>query len=211
MIRIVVLVSGRGSNLEALLNAIDAGRCRASVGAVLSDRTAPALEAAAARGVSTKVVPFRRGDRSGWSADLADAAQEFSPDIVVLAGFMRILAPSFIARFPRRILNVHPSLLPAFPGAHAPERALASGARITGCTVHLVDEGVDTGPILAQAAVPIAEEDDVASLHERIRRAEHRLLPAVVGAVAAGTLDLETGAWTRTPWPDRLLFVPELE
>lgn len=211
MTRIVALVSGRGSNLEALLDAIEAGRCEASVVAVLSDRAAPALERAAARGLATGTVRFRRGDRDAWSAELAEAVEAYAPDLVVLAGFMRVLAPSFVGRFRRRILNVHPSLLPAFPGARAPEQALASGARITGCTVHLVDEGVDTGPILAQAAVPIAEGDDVASLHARIRRAEHRLLPAVVAAVAAGNLDLDAGRWTGATHPDRLLFVPELE
>ncbi len=211
MTRLVVLVSGRGSNLAALLDAIDAGRCAATVVAVLADRPAPALERAADRGIATATVPFRRGDRDAWSAELADAVQAYAPDLVVLAGFMRVLAPSFVGRFRRRILNVHPSLLPAFPGARAPEQALAAGVAITGCTVHLVDEGVDTGPILAQAAVPVAADDDVATLHERIRRAEHRLLPAVVGAVASGTLALPSGTWLDASYPDRPLFAPELE
>ncbi|MBX3247429.1 MAG: phosphoribosylglycinamide formyltransferase [Myxococcales bacterium] len=194
--RVVALVSGQGSNLVALLEAIDGGRCAAEVVLVAADRPARAIELAAGRGIATATVPLRKGDdRAAWNHRLADAVAAARPELVVLAGFMRVLAPSFVRRFPRRIVNVHPALLPSFPGANGAADALAAGVRITGCTVHLVDEGVDTGPILAQAAVPVSQADDVMRLHKRIQRTEHRLLPAVVHAVATGALDLDGPTW----------------
>ena len=187
--RVVVLVSGRGSNLAALWESIDAGCCAAEVVAVIADREAPALARAAERGVPTEVVALARGgDREAWNQTLADRVASHEPELVVLAGFMRVLGAPFVRRFPSRIVNVHPALLPSFPGAHGPADAIAAGVRISGCTVHLVDEGVDTGPILAQAAVPVLPNDDAASLHARIQRAEHRLLPVVVDAIARGVL-----------------------
>lgn len=193
MLDVVVLVSGRGSNLRALLEAIESGRCRARVAAVVADReSAPALELARARSIPTKVVkPKDHPDRAAWDRALADAIASSSPALVVLAGFMRIVGEAVLARFGGRIVNVHPALLPAFPGLDAPAQAIAAGVRITGCTVHLVDAGVDTGPILAQAAVPVLPGDDADRLHARIQPAEHRLLPAVVDWIATGELVLD--------------------
>jgi phosphoribosylglycinamide formyltransferase-1 len=209
--RLVVLVSGRGSNLAAIFHAIEADRCAAEVVAVVADRDAPALALASEHDAASVVVPFRRADRDAWNAELAEHVASFEPDLVVLAGFMRVLGASFVRRFAGRILNVHPALLPAFPGAHGPADALAAGVRISGCTVHVVDEGVDTGPILAQAAVPVLPSDDPDSLHARIQRAEHLLLPAVVDAIARGELDLSGPTW-RLPATDAspILFGPDL-
>lgn len=189
--RLVVLVSGRGSNLRALLGAIDDGRCAAEVVAVVSDQPqAAALELARERGIPALAVPYVKGDdRAAWNRTLTEVVAERTPTFVVLAGFMRILGEVFIDRFARRIVNVHPSLLPAFPGHDGPAQAIAAGVRLAGCTVHLVDHGVDSGPILAQAAVPVLPEDDVPSLHARIQRVEHRLLPATVHALAIGAID----------------------
>lgn len=201
---IVVLASGRGSNLHALLRAIDDGRCAARVVAVISDREkAPALEHARARGIATSVVkPKDHADRAAWDRALADAIAEHAPSLVVLAGFMRIVGEAVLARFGGRIVNVHPALLPAFPGIDGPAQAIAAGVRVTGCTVHVVDAGVDTGPILAQAVVPVLPGDDAERLHARIQPAEHRLLPAVVDWIATGALVLE-------PVPHFVRAVPE--
>lgn len=190
--RVVALASGRGSNVRALARAIDEGRCAAELVAVVSDKAeAPVLAFATERGIPASVVaPSAYATRALWDAALADRVATFEPEFVVLAGFMRIVGAAMLERFPHRIVNVHPALLPSFPGAHGVRDALVKGARISGCTVHLVDAGVDTGPILAQAAVPVLPTDDEAVLHARIQRIEHRLLPAVVDAVARGRLVL---------------------
>lgn len=190
---LAVLASGRGSNLSALLDAIDRGRCHATVVGVLSDRAAaPALALAEARKIPTRVVAARDyAERSAWDEALAAATHAFAPRLVVLAGFMRIVGAPLLARFPRRIINVHPALLPAFPGIDAPLQAIRARVALSGCTVHLVDAGVDTGPILAQAAVRVLADDDASALHARIQRVEHALLPAVVNAIAEGTLELD--------------------
>jgi phosphoribosylglycinamide formyltransferase-1 len=192
-LKVAVLASGRGSNLRALLDAIDAGSCAAEVVGVLSDRSqTAALELAHARGLSTRVVAAGDySDRDLWDAELAACIAALSPGLVVLAGFMRIVGRHVLARFPRRIVNVHPALLPAFPGLAAPAQAIRAGARVSGCTVHLVDAGIDSGPILAQAAVAVRADDDADSLHSRIQRAEHALLPAVVNAIAVGSIVLD--------------------
>ncbi|PZR54954.1 phosphoribosylglycinamide formyltransferase [Xylanimonas oleitrophica] len=184
--RVVVLASGGGSNLAALLAAHDEPGFGARVVGVVSDRPrAGALDLARDAGVPAVVVdPADFPDRPAWNRGTADAVAVFRPDLVVLAGFMRILAPEFVGRFEPRILNTHPALLPSFPGAHGVRDALAHGVKVTGCTVHLVDTGVDTGPILAQAAVPVLDDDDEASLHERIKVAERALLVETVGRVA---------------------------
>ncbi len=215
--RLVVLVSGRGSNLAALWRAIDDDRCAAEIVAVAADRDAPALALARDRGVATELVTLRRGDdREAWNVTLAERVSAHAPDLVVLAGFMRVLGAPFVRRFAGRILNIHPALLPSFPGAHGPADALAAGVLISGCTVHLVDEGVDTGAILAQAAVSVVPGDDPSSLHARIQQAEHHLLPAVVHAIACGALDLDGPRWRRELAPRgntddaRVLFGPEL-
>ncbi len=190
--KLVVLVSGKGSNLHSLLAAIDAGRCAVSVVAVLADReSAHALELARGRGIATQVVkPADYPDRASWDAALARAVAAYEPELIVLAGFMRILDSAMLQTFAGRIVNVHPALLPAFPGMDGPAQAIAKRVSLSGCTVHLVDAGVDSGPILAQAAVPVLPNDNAATLHARIQAAEHRLLPAVVDAIAHGHIVL---------------------
>lgn len=177
--RLVVLVSGGGTNLQAL---IDAEEDAYSIVGVISDRAdAPGLDRAATAGVPTSVVaPGDHADRAAWDRALASAIAAFDPDWIVCAGFMRILGSAVLEAFPSRIVNTHPALLPAFPGAHGVRDALAYGARVTGCTVHLVDAGVDTGPILAQRAVDVGDDDDEGSLHERIKVVERQLLVATV-------------------------------
>ncbi|MDP9397223.1 MAG: phosphoribosylglycinamide formyltransferase [Actinomycetota bacterium] len=184
--RLVVLVSGSGSNLQALLDAAADPGYPARVVAVGADRKdAGGLERAERAGVPSFVVrPEDSADRPAWDEALAAAVAAYAPSLVVSAGFLRLFGPAFLTRFAGRVVNTHPALLPAFPGLHGVRDALAYGVRVTGCTVHLVDEGVDTGPILAQAVVPVEEGDDVASLHERIKAVERPLLVEVVGRLA---------------------------
>ena len=182
--RVVVLASGTGSLLASLLKAA-VGDYPARVVAVGTDRVCAALDIAAAESVPTfTVVLADYPDRSAWDVAIAGATAAHDPDLVVSAGFMKILGPEFLSRFPARVVNTHPALLPAFPGAHAVSDALAYGVRVTGCTVHLVDAGTDTGPILAQQAVPVLDDDDEATLHERIKMIERRLLVDVLEALA---------------------------
>jgi phosphoribosylglycinamide formyltransferase-1 len=182
--RLVVLASGTGSLLKSLLDAaVDEYPGR--VVAVGVDRDCPAADIAAAANLPTFTV--RVGDyddRAAWDSAVTEATAAHQPDLVVSAGFMKILGPQFLSRFPGRVVNTHPALLPAFPGAHAVPNALAYGVRVTGTTVHLVDAGVDTGPILAQQAVPVLDDDDEQTLHERIKVAERRLLVDVLAAIA---------------------------
>lgn len=189
----VVLVSGRGSNLRAICRAIDDGSCEARIVGVVSDkRSAAGLEFAEARGIPTRVVPLEKGDdRDQWNVELADQVASLNPELVVLAGFMRILGPPFLERFPGRIINVHPALLPSFPGHNGPKDAIKGGVRISGCTVHIVDDGVDTGPIIAQAAVPVLPDDTPETLHARIQVQEHRLLPEVIQRITLGEIELD--------------------
>ena len=193
MLDIAVLASGRGSNLRAIGAAIDAGQCDARIVGVVSDRRkAAALEYAEERGIRSRVVPLKKGDdRALWNQRLADEVAELRPALVVLAGFMRVLGSPLLERFPGRIINVHPAILPAFPGHDAPEQAIAAGVRVSGCSVHVVDAGVDTGPVIAQAVIPVALDDTPASLHERIQVQEHRLLPKVVHEIARGRVRLD--------------------
>jgi len=183
-LRLVVLVSGSGSLLQALLDAVAAGRVPAQVVAVGTDRAdCTGVARAQSAGVPTFVVPVaEHPDRGAWDEALAARIVEHAPDLVVTAGFMRILGPAALAS--ATFLNTHPALLPAFPGAHAVADALAYGVRVTGCTAHLVDSGVDTGPILAQTAVPVEDGDTEESLHERIKSVERPLLVDVVGRLA---------------------------
>ena len=185
---VVVLVSGGGTNLQALLQAGADPAYGARVVAVLADRTdAGGLDRARRAGLPAVVVaPLDFPDRPAWDKALAEAIAEHRPDLVVTAGFMRILGPAVLSRFPDRIVNTHPALLPAFPGAHGVRDALAYGVKVTGATVHLVDAGVDTGPVLAQVAVPVHDGDDVEALHERIKAVERPLLVEVVGRMARG-------------------------
>jgi len=173
--RLVVLASGTGSLLQALLDAA-VGTYPARVVAVGVDRDCRAAEIAEAAGVPVFAVRLRDyPDRVAWDAAIAEATAAHTPDLIVSAGFMKILGPQFLSRFPGRVVNTHPALLPAFPGAHAVPEALDYGVKVTGCTVHLVDSGVDTGPILAQQAVDIRDGDDEETLHERIKAVERRL------------------------------------
>jgi phosphoribosylglycinamide formyltransferase-1 len=192
---LVVLVSGSGTNLQALIDATATDPDYPRIAAVGADRAdAAGLGRADRAGIPTFVVsPADYPDRARWDRALADAVAGYDPDLVVLAGFMRLLGEPFLSRFAPRIVNTHPALLPAFPGAHAVRDALAYGVRVTGATVHLVDAGVDTGPVIAQEAVPVAPDDDELRLHERIKAVEHRLLVEVVRRLAAGfTLDGRT-------------------
>lgn len=185
MLSVVVLISGAGSNLLALLKAADNPLNPVRVLAVGSDKAAEGLAHADLYGVPSFVLePGRFSDLEAWSNKLQETIEHFDPDLIVLAGFMRILPPSFIDRFSPNIINTHPSLLPRFPGAHAVRDALASGARETGVTIHIVDAGVDTGPIIAQKSVTVLPADDEDSLHERIKTEERKLLVETVLSIA---------------------------
>jgi phosphoribosylglycinamide formyltransferase 1 len=184
--RVVVLVSGSGTLLQAMLDAAAEPDYPVDVVAVGADRPEiEGLRRAERAGLPTFVARLRdHADRAAWDVALADAVAEHQPDLVVSAGFMKILGPAFLALFGGRVVNTHPALLPAFPGAHAVSDALAYGVRVTGSTVHLVDDGVDTGPIVAQEAVLVEPGDDESSLHERIKVVERRLLVDVVARLA---------------------------
>jgi phosphoribosylglycinamide formyltransferase-1 len=186
--RVVVLASGSGTTLQALLDAAADSSYPATVVAVGTDRDeVTALQRAERAGVDTFVVPLDRfADRAAWDQALTDSVAAFEPDLVVSAGFMKLVGASFLARFGGRFVNSHPALLPSFPGQHGPRDALDHGVKVTGCTLFLVDDGIDTGPIVAQAAVPVLAADDETTLHERIKAAER---PLLVDTVAAMTRD----------------------
>lgn len=211
---LVVLISGTGSNLAAIIEAIDAGRCDAHIRAVISDRSSAAgLSLASRRGIPTHTVRIKDFDsRASWDAALAETIERYQPDLLVTAGFMRILGAPVLERHSGRVINVHPALLPLFPGTDGPAQAVRAGVRLSGCSVHVVDGGVDSGPILAQAAVPVLPDDSADTLHRRIQVVEHRLLPAVIQAVASGTIQLlpairiASGAFA----PDAMLVSPAL-
>jgi phosphoribosylglycinamide formyltransferase-1 len=193
--RVGVLVSGRGSNLAALLAAEAAGQLApAEIAVVISNRPGVrALDIARDAGKPALLVDHKTygADRAGFERALLDGLAAHGVEAVVTAGFMRVLTATFIDAFPQRIINTHPALLPAFPGTDAPAQALAHGVKLAGVTVHFVDAGVDTGPIIAQRAVPVLPGDDAGALHQRIQVEEHRLLPAVVRALAQGRLVCE--------------------
>ncbi|MEU0070902.1 phosphoribosylglycinamide formyltransferase [Streptomyces sp. NPDC006332] len=194
--RLVVLVSGSGTNLQALLDAIETSGTEAygaEIVAVGADREGiEGLARAERAGIPTFVRKVKEfGTRDEWDAALAEAVAAYQPDLVVSAGFMKIVGKEFLARFGGRFVNTHPALLPSFPGAHGVRDALAYGARVTGCTVHFVDDGVDTGPIIAQGVVEIRDEDDESALHERIKEVERRLLVEVVGRLARNGYRIE--------------------
>ncbi len=189
--RAAVLVSGGGTNLQALIDARD--DLGAELRVVVSNRAdAFALERARRAGIEAVCLSHKDfATREDFDRSLRDAPLARGVELVVLAGFMRVLTPVFLDAFPDRVINVHPALLPAFPGVDAQAQALAYGVKLTGCTVHLVDAGVDTGPILAQAAVPVRDDDTVETLRARVLAEEHRLLPAAVRDVAAGRVTRE--------------------
>ncbi|MCY7372755.1 MAG: phosphoribosylglycinamide formyltransferase [Spirochaetaceae bacterium] len=179
--RIVLLASGSGSTLQALLDAAADPAYGVVIAAVGSDRpTAGAIDRARAAGVPTFVAPVG-SDRDAWDVGLADRVDSYAPDLVVSAGFMRLAGPAFLARFAGRFLNSHPALLPSFPGMHGVRDALEYGVRLAGCTLFVVDGGVDTGPVIAQVGVPVLDDDDESTLHERIKDAERAMLVDTVG------------------------------
>lgn len=191
-----VLASGTGTNLQAVLDAIAARRLDARVAVVVCNVPgAGALERARAAGVPAVVVEHtQHAERAAFDAAVVEVLRAHGVQVVVLAGFMRLLTSVLLDAFPMRVVNVHPALLPAFPGVNAQKQALEHGVRVTGCTVHFVDGGTDTGPIVAQAAVPVYEEDDLESLRRRILAREHELLPRVLQWIAEGRVTVEPAA-----------------
>jgi phosphoribosylglycinamide formyltransferase-1 len=191
--RIGVLLSGRGSNFEALAESAAAGRIpNAEIAIVVSNReNAPGIERARARGIEARVIPSKGLEREAYDRLVAAALEEKKVDLVCLAGYMRLLSPYFVAAFRNRILNIHPSLLPAFPGLEAQRQALEHGAKFSGCTVHFVDENLDAGPIVLQAVVPIKDDDTPETLSERILREEHRIYSEAVRVVLEGRYRIE--------------------
>jgi phosphoribosylglycinamide formyltransferase-1 len=192
--RIGVLLSGRGSNFEALADSAAAGRIpNAEIAIVISNREgAPGIERAQARGIESRVIPSKGLEREAYDRLVVAALQEKKVDLVCLAGYMRLLSPHFVAAFRNRILNIHPSLLPAFPGLEAQRQALEHGAKVSGCTVHFVDENLDAGPIVLQAVVPIENADTPETLSERILREEHRIYSEAVRIVLEGRYRMES-------------------
>lgn len=191
-LRLGILASGRGSNFAAILDAIDAGRCPAEVVILISDRPdAQALERAAAHAIPTAVVePAAHPDREKYDLQVVERLQAAGVQLVCLAGYMRIVTPAFLAAFPDRVINIHPALLPSFPGLHAQRQALEYGVKVSGCTVHFVDEGVDSGPIILQQAVAVQNDDTEESLSARILVEEHKLYPEAVRRLARGEVSL---------------------
>jgi phosphoribosylglycinamide formyltransferase 1 len=191
--RIGVLLSGRGSNFEALAESVSAGRIpSAEISLVVSNiEGAPGVEKARARGIPTCVIPSKGLQREEYDRKVVAALQEKQVDLVCLAGFMRLLSPYFVSSFRNRILNIHPSLLPAFPGLEAQHQAFAHGVKFTGCTVHFVDENLDAGPIIVQAVVPILDDDTPETLSERVLREEHRVYSEAVRIVLEGRYRIE--------------------
>jgi len=191
--RIGVLLSGRGSNFEALAASVAAGRIPgAEIALVISNREgAPGLEFSKARGIPARVIPSKGLEREAYDRLVVAELQRARVGLVCLAGFMRLLSPYFIAAFPQRILNIHPSLLPSFPGLEAQRQALEYGVQVSGCTVHLVDENLDAGPIVAQAVVPVRDEDTAETLAARILAEEHRIYTEAVRLILSGQYRLE--------------------
>jgi phosphoribosylglycinamide formyltransferase-1 len=192
MRRLGILLSGRGSNFCAIADAIAAGRLDAEIAVVISNRAdAPGITSAVERGLKVKVLPSRGLDREIYDRCLVEELRTNGAELVCLAGYMRILSGYFIREFSGRILNIHPSLLPAFPGLDAQHQALEHGVKFSGCTVHFVDEGLDSGPIIAQAVVPVLDDDTVESLSARILEEEHRIYSEAIGLVLSGKHRIE--------------------
>ena len=190
--RIGVLLSGRGSNFEALAESLALGRIpNAEMAIVISNREgAPGMERARARGIATQVIPSKGLEREAYDRLVAAVLDKHQVDLICLAGYMRLLSPYFVAKFPNRILNIHPSLLPSFPGLESQRQALEYGVKLAGCTVHFVDENLDAGPILVQAVVPVKDDDTEASLSERILTEEHRIYSEAVRLVLEGKYEI---------------------
>jgi len=186
--RIGVLLSGRGSNFVALAESMSAGRIpNAEIAIVVSNREgAPGIDKAKERGIPTRVIPSKGLERETYDRQVVAVLREQKVDLICLAGYMRLLSPYFVASFPNRILNIHPSLLPSFPGLESQRQALEYGVKFAGCTVHFVDENLDAGPIVLQAAIPVRDEDTETSLAERILAEEHRIYTEAVNIVLEG-------------------------
>ncbi|MGE4413557.1 MAG: phosphoribosylglycinamide formyltransferase [Candidatus Caldatribacteriota bacterium] len=192
MIKIAVLVSGRGTNLQAIINAIKKGRIDGEIKIVISDNPkAYALQRAKKNKITTQVVPYKKfRNKEEYEQEILRHLDDYKIDLIVLAGYMRILSPDFIKKYRYRIINIHPALLPAFPGLHAQRQALEYGVKVSGCTVHFVDEGTDTGPIILQKAVSVKQFDDEESLAKRILKYEHQLLPRVIQLFAQNKIEI---------------------
>lgn len=192
MKNIGILLSGRGSNFEAIARNTACGKIPAQIALVVSNREqAPGLEIARNMGLNTLCVPSKGKNREAYDQELVAALKYAQVDLVCLAGFMRMLSPVFIRAFPGRILNIHPALLPAFPGVDAQKQALDYGVKFTGCTVHIVDEGMDTGPIVLQAVVPVLDSDTVETLSARILKEEHRIYSEAICLMLEDRLRIE--------------------
>jgi phosphoribosylglycinamide formyltransferase 1 len=191
--RIGVLLSGRGSNSEALADGVKTGRIpNAEIAIVISNREgAPGIEKAAARGIAARVLPSKGLEREAYDRQVVAALLEYKVDLICLAGYMRLLSPYFVASFPNRILNIHPSLLPSFPGLESQRQALEYGVKFAGCTVHFVDENLDAGPIILQSVVQIRDDDTEATLSERILKEEHRIYSEAVRIVLEGKFKIQ--------------------
>ncbi len=186
-----ILLSGRGSNFEAIADSVAAGRIRAQIALVISNRAeAPGIELARRRGLDARVIPSKGKPREQHDAEVVAALREKKVDLVCLAGYMRLLSPWFVRQFPHRILNIHPSLLPAFPGLEAQKQALEYGAKVSGCTVHFVDEQLDHGAIILQKTVPVLDEDDEHTLAARILEQEHIAYTEAINVVLGGGYEL---------------------
>jgi len=190
--RLGILLSGRGSNFVAIADRVAAGGIPAEIAVVVSNRPdAPGLEEARRRGLDTLMIPSRGLEREQYDRQVVEGLRQRKVGLVCLAGFMRLLSPYFVDQYPNRILNIHPSLLPAFPGLEAQRQALEFGVKVSGCTVHFVDENLDAGPIILQATVPVLDDDTVESLSARILKEEHRIYPEAICQVLSGSLRLE--------------------
>jgi phosphoribosylglycinamide formyltransferase-1 len=195
-----ILLSGRGSNFEAIADAIVAGRLRAEIAVVISNRAdAPGLESARRRGLNAILIPSKGRMREEHDAEVIAALKQAQVDLVCLAGYMRLLSADFVRAFPNCIVNIHPSLLPAFPGMDAQKQALEYGVKVTGCTVHFVDEHLDHGPIILQKTVPVLDGDDVQTLSARILEQEHIAYSQGIGLVLSGEADVVEGKVVRRP------------
>lgn len=192
MKRLGILLSGRGSNFVAIADSIAAGRLNAEIAVVIANRAdAPGITAARQRGLNVVALPSRGFDREEYDARLAVTLDKNQVDLICLAGYMRLLSASFIKRYPLRILNIHPSLLPAFPGLDVQQKAIEHGVKVSGCTVHFVDEGLDSGPIIRQAAVPVLDDDTAETLAARILKEEHRIYSEAIALVLSAKYRVE--------------------
>ena len=199
MHRLGILLSGRGSNFMAIADNVAAGRIPAEIAVVISNRpNAPGLEEAERRGLPVRMIPSKGLEREQYDRQVVAVLQEREVDLVCLAGFMRLLSPYFVSAFPNRILNIHPSLLPAFPGLDAQRQALEYGVKMTGCTVHFVDENLDAGPIVIQSAIPVLDEDTPDTLSARILSEEHRAYSEAIKIVLSGAWRIEGRRVVRT-------------